>query len=848
MGRISRDIWLKGGKSYMIQLKNVSKFYYSKGMIASGISKVSLNFDIGEFVVITGESGSGKTTLLNVISGLDSYEEGEMYIDGKETSHYVASDFEEYRKQYIGNIFQEFNLVNSYTVYQNIELILLINGYSREQIKKRAPHIIERVGLASHAKAKVSKLSGGQKQRVAIARALAKDTDIIVADEPTGNLDSVSAEGIAQLLSEISRDKLVIVVTHNYQQFEPYATREIKMHDGKVAEDKPLRTTFERITERGGKSTDEQTVSEAAASAVRDNVHVADDVANTENEVQSGVDSEPQSGDGQGITGQPSSSRAYSARNTQPDAERKGGITEGHDAGSASIGAQRAAKHRSDITAGSKIRLGIRNTFNIIPKFILLLVVFLFIIFAVTSQYTTLQHQEAEEDKLGYNNYFYNYKEDRVVLKKIDNSEFTADDFNAIRNASNVESVVADDIMLDSTIYIEEEDFSYETYPRVLGDFSGTLAAGRMPEAENEAVLTSYKNDYDFNDESIAELLNKTYKVSLGEDKEIAVTIVGCAYKPESDEYDYYMYTGDLFITDQLMNTIRKETYNYNSTVTTTINGKEQQYQEGNPFYRIVPNSRVAAGTALAFEDMNNFYEKGKAKGQVITVTAENIYYTQSVNLQIADLYNKKTFTAKSGVSDYDMHNGTIYVNQADYDALFMKGNYQATVYVSDVEQMDETLNALETMGYITLPLKETLIQYMSDIGGIIKVPMAVILTLAVFLIAYFVIRLILKSRSVYFTILRMLGMARRNIRRVMDVEMLLVSNIAYGIFLVCVALVKEGYIKVQYIMDLIQYLRVIDYVALYIIILLMAYLISGKFVRSLFKKTAMGTYREGDK
>lgn len=875
----------------MIQLKNVSKFYYSKGMIASGISKVSLNFDIGEFVVITGESGSGKTTLLNVISGLDSYEEGEMYIDGKETSHYVASDFEEYRKKYIGNIFQEFNLINSYTVYQNIELILLINGYSREQIKKRAPHIIERVGLASHAKAKVSKLSGGQKQRVAIARALAKDTDIIVADEPTGNLDSVSAEGIAQLLSEISRDKLVIVVTHNYQQFEPYATREIKMHDGKVAEDKPLRTAFERINERVGKSTDEQTASEAAASAVRDNVHVADDVANTEVEAQPSMDSEPQSGEGQGITGQsadspaasasqvaagnqgvdsrpdasgrgaaasmvsglssagqPSSSRAYSARNTQPNAERKGGITEGHDVGSASIGAQRTARHRGDITAGSKIKLGIRNTFNIIPKFVLLLVVFLFIIFAVTSQYTTLQHQEAEEDKLGYNNYFYNYKEDRVVLKKIDNSEFTADDFNAIRNVSNVESVVADDIMLDSTIYIEEEDFSYETYPRVLGDFSGTLAAGRMPEAENEAILTSYKNDYDFNDESIAELLNKTYKVSLGEDKEIAVTIVGCAYKPESDEYDYYMYTGDLFITDQLMNTIRKETYNYNSTVTTTINGKEQQYQEGNPFYRIVPNSRVAAGTALAFEDMNNFYEKGKAKGQVITVTAENLYYTQSVNLQIADLYNKKTFTAKSGISDYDMHNGTIYVNQADYDALFMKGNYQATVYVSDVEQMDETLNAFETMGYVTLPLKETLIQYMSDIGGIIKVPMAVILTLAVFLIAYFVIRLILKSRAVYFTILRMLGMARRNIRRVMDVEMLLVSNIAYGIFLVCVALVKEGYIKVQYIMDLIQYLRVIDYVALYIIILLMAYLISGKFVRSLFKKTAMGTYREGDK
>ena len=201
----------------MIQLKNVSKFYYSKGMIASGISKVNLTLDKGEFVVITGESGSGKTTLLNVISGLDSYEEGEMYIDGKETSHYLASDFEEYRKQYIGNIFQHFNLVNSYTVYQNVELILRINGYSKADRKRRIAEILQRVGLAAYAKTKVSKLSGGQKQRVSIARALAKDTDIIVADEPTGNLDSESAAGIVELLSAISRDKLVIVVTHNFE-------------------------------------------------------------------------------------------------------------------------------------------------------------------------------------------------------------------------------------------------------------------------------------------------------------------------------------------------------------------------------------------------------------------------------------------------------------------------------------------------------------------------------------------------------------------------------------------------------------------------------------------------------
>ena len=121
----------------MIKLKNVSKFYYSKGVIASGFSKINLEFNIGEFVAITGESGSGKSTLLNVISGLDTYEEGEMYINGEETSHYTEKDFEDYRRKYIGNIFQNFNLINSYTVYQNIELVLLLNGNKKRILKTK---------------------------------------------------------------------------------------------------------------------------------------------------------------------------------------------------------------------------------------------------------------------------------------------------------------------------------------------------------------------------------------------------------------------------------------------------------------------------------------------------------------------------------------------------------------------------------------------------------------------------------------------------------------------------------------------------------------------------------------
>ena len=147
----------------MLKLKNVSKFYYSKGVIASGFSKVNLELNMGEFVVITGESGSGKSTLLNVLSGLDTYEEGEMYINGEETSHYNEEDFEEYRRKYVGNIFQNFNLVNSYTVYQNVELALLLNGEKKQEIKEKVNDILAKVGLTEFAKTKCSKLSGGQK-------------------------------------------------------------------------------------------------------------------------------------------------------------------------------------------------------------------------------------------------------------------------------------------------------------------------------------------------------------------------------------------------------------------------------------------------------------------------------------------------------------------------------------------------------------------------------------------------------------------------------------------------------------------------------------------------------------
>lgn len=224
----------------MIKLKNISKFYSKNQTVSLGLRKINLELGLNEFVAIVGESGSGKTTLLNVLSGIDSYEEGEMFINDEETSYYSKEDWENYRKKYIAFIFQNYNLIESYTVLQNVEAALILSGYPKDKIKERALSIIDRVGLSGHIKHKATKLSGGQKQRVVIARAIAKDAPIIVADEPTGNLDTESAKNIIDLLAEIAKDKLVIIVTHDFTQVAEQATRRIRIYDGEIVEDKKI--------------------------------------------------------------------------------------------------------------------------------------------------------------------------------------------------------------------------------------------------------------------------------------------------------------------------------------------------------------------------------------------------------------------------------------------------------------------------------------------------------------------------------------------------------------------------------------------------------------------------------
>ena len=217
-----------------IKLQNISKYYYSETAVTQALQGINLEFRMGEFVAITGESGSGKSTLLRIISGMDSFDDGELYVDGQPTFQYDEDDWEEYRRTKIGFVFQDYSLIGHYTAKENIVSALLIMGVPEKEAGDKAIHYLERVGLSAQRDQRASKLSSGQKQRLSIARALAKNTDIIVADEPTGNLDSETGAQIVKLLRDLSQDHLVIMVTHNYEQVEKYVTRKVRLHDGSL--------------------------------------------------------------------------------------------------------------------------------------------------------------------------------------------------------------------------------------------------------------------------------------------------------------------------------------------------------------------------------------------------------------------------------------------------------------------------------------------------------------------------------------------------------------------------------------------------------------------------------------
>ncbi|MGN1081530.1 MAG: ABC transporter ATP-binding protein, partial [Acutalibacteraceae bacterium] len=221
----------------MLELRNIVKNYVTGDTVVEALKGISVEFRENEFVSILGQSGCGKTTLLNIIGGLDGYTDGDLVINGVSTKQYKSGDWDSYRNHRIGFVFQSYNLIPHQTVLSNVELALTLSGVSKSERRKRAIEALEKVGLGDQLKKKPNQMSGGQMQRVAIARALVNDPDILLADEPTGALDSETSVQVMEILKEISKDKLIIMVTHNPELAQKYSTRIIKLLDGKIISD-----------------------------------------------------------------------------------------------------------------------------------------------------------------------------------------------------------------------------------------------------------------------------------------------------------------------------------------------------------------------------------------------------------------------------------------------------------------------------------------------------------------------------------------------------------------------------------------------------------------------------------
>lgn len=744
----------------MLKLEKVSKFYSSGGVVATGFSKVDLELEIGEFVAITGESGSGKSTLLNVISGLDSYEEGEMYVNGSATSGYTKEDMEGYRKKYIGNIFQTFNLINSYTVYQNVELSLLMSGCDSKDVEEKVHDIIAKVGLTEYEKTKASKLSGGQKQRVAIARALAKETPIIVADEPTGNLDSQSAAEVIELLHNLSKNKLIIIVTHNYDQVEKYVTRKISMHDGRIVEDKKLSQHDEAENFDGG-------------------------------DIQEAIS--------------------------------------------------------DTLTAKNTVKLGIRNTFNIPAKFLLMLAVFVFLCGGIISSYTATMNSQDSMDS-GYNEFFRDTRRERILVTKPDEKVFTKEDYKKLKAVSNVDTIVKNDISLDSLGYISDDsEFWIMGKITPMKDFKGRIEVGREPETAKEVVVMVPKEGYarDVIDSALdkkATFSNDYTGESMIDGK---VKIVGYGYLTDEEEEELVESVGYcegyFCLSDKGMNQIRYNALKGYSQQTGKYAGMDI---EG---LYLKTSEDVPEGSVIIGEGISSMSEYWPI-GQELTIRNKSKYFDDTYKFSVYSVVTRDNCEYLLGAKNFDDVEGFTYMNPKDYRKMFEKGNYQSSVMVKDRKLVRETVKEIEELGYNCFYVRDGLVKYSEEVDTILKTMMMLVLAftlIVLFFITYFIMKLILKSRNIYYSTIRMLGGTKGDCSNLIKVEVITVANIAFLICMGLVALVKAGFIHVNYLIQIVGFLNPVDCVIIYVVIIAMSILLAGRYSKALFKKTAMNAYKE---
>ena len=748
----------------MLKLENVGKIYSTGDNLSVGIRRVNIEFNIGEFVAITGESGSGKSTLLNILSGIDSYEEGEMYVSGEETSYFTPEDLEEYRNKYVGFIFQNYNIIDSYTVLENVEAALLALPLSKEERRKKALSLIDRVGLSKRTHTKASKLSGGEKQRVVIARALSKDPPIIAADEPTGNLDSKSSKEIIDLLHEVSENKLVLIVTHDFNEVADYATRIVRIYDGEVKEDRELKETK------------------------KDNLPNLLDTPKTK------------------------------------------------------------------VSFKDNISLAIKDLFSSPKRSIFYLIVFLFLSVIITFSIAFYRYLELGEtySNLGSLSSFRYQDQRRIVINKKDKSRFTQDEINLL-NTSDVKFMINDDYFIDTyqNYYFENpyrsDDYivssvNYQTMP-IKAITESELTIGRLPENDNEVVISVNENSFNYGYDTKEDFLNKKIEDNMyGEVYTIVgvVDISNTKYVPtiyhtdskyEEKSFSYYQtsyldikYTKDGVSTDNIFYITSEQLFMKDSTLSDD-EFSIASYKESYIFSYYTNDS-------LYHFTFSDFY------GDALTL---DLKYKENPDYKLEDNMKNKAFS-------YMAKENVYYLSENNFNKLIntYKNPNQVSIFLKNTFNMNSYKREIDGDKYnYVIPTELSI-----NIEGLDKIASAIYITLVgmflfgIFFLTYAILLRSVRSRKEDVEVLRTIGIKKENITILFASEMIASATIAFFITTIIFIIIKLS-IKDAFIKDVLNAINWFDFVIIYLVLFIMSVLLNMLFSKNAFKKTVKKSLEE---
>ncbi len=699
-----------------IRLEGISKSYYSETSVTQALRKINLTFRMGEFVAITGESGSGKSTLLNIIGGMDGFDEGEMYVDGEATFQYDEQDWEDYRRTKIGYVFQDYSLIGHYSVLDNMTSALFVMGIGKEEAVRTAKEYLQQVGLGDYEHHRASQLSSGQKQRLSIARALAKNTGIIVADEPTGNLDSDTGDQILSLLKELSKDRLVIMVTHNYEQAAPYVTRKIRIHDGELILDMPANET----------------------------IRIADTVVATTPESET----DRQAPDAE-----------------QTSTPRKDHLTKEEKK------KERAWQHKTAIHFAGKNAASQFGRAFLFTTFLLVIAVGSFLLIG-----ELLMHEDDIYTKLYSRKAFYQEDDTRLVVKKADGSVLTEEDFKKISDLSNVVVVDPCDYANDINYYIEEEvDYTFmyswgggrpgsNRNFRVLKFLSedkfmrsahciteADLAYGRLPESRNEVVL--YAEEDSLLNESQTCYFTAANIWDTGEYYGTEVTIVGILKEP----------TSQIYFSEELCNML---SMHMDSGVYRLCYAYDQYLEDYKQKPELVPIiSDDLSGNEVRFSE--NFEN---------IIYGEVLFRFQGYdeNGQLTDIYIEEMVDSIRDTHDYTAD--FLEVSKEFYERYYQKQHTQASVYITSYAGTDKVMRQLEDMGYESLSTFRVSATDYVEAAVTERLKIIAICAgglLALLIAEVLILRSLMKIRIKDFFVLKNIGMKMQVIKKISYYEML---------------------------------------------------------------------------